>query len=329
MNSILLVDDNVHLIALLGKMLAPIGPITFATSGPAALVQMRERAPDLVLLDAQMPAMSGYAVCEAMKADPELDKIPVIFVTAHNDVAAEVQALAAGAVDFISKPVNEAILLARVRTQLPLKRLSDELRRSAAVDGLTGLNNRASFDQRLKLEWARAVRSGASLSLVLLDVDHFKKYNDRYGHPAGDACLRQIAGALGAQARRPADVAARVGGEEFALLLPDTDAAGARCAAERIRSAVARLAIAHEASATAAHVTVSIGVATCWPRPAPPAPPALTAATACTAEDLVKHADQALYAAKSQGRDRVAVEPAQDAWVQPEPEPAALLAAGA
>ncbi|WP_422016761.1 diguanylate cyclase domain-containing protein [Roseateles sp.] len=306
MNSILIVDDNVHLIALLGKMLAPIGQITFATSGPAALAQMRERAPDLVLLDAQMPAMSGYAVCEAMKSDPELDRIPVIFVTAHNDVAAEVQGLAAGAVDFISKPFNEAILLARARTQLRLKCLSDELRRRAAVDGLTGLDNRASFDQRLQLEWARAVRSGAPLSLVLLDVDHFKKYNDRYGHPAGDGCLRQVAGALGAQARRPADVAARVGGEEFALLLPDTDAAGARDTAERIRSAVARLGIAHEASATAAHVTVSIGVATCRPGPA------------CTAEDLMKHADQALYAAKAQGRDRVSVEPA----------PAALIAAG-
>jgi PleD family two-component response regulator len=143
MNSVLIVDDNVHLIAVLGKMLAPIGQITFATSGLAALAQMRAQPPDLLLLDAEMPGMDGHEVCRAMKADPDLDKIPVIFVTAHDDVEAEVRGFDAGAVDFISKPVNEPILLARVGMQLKLKCLADKLRKSASVDGLTSLANRA------------------------------------------------------------------------------------------------------------------------------------------------------------------------------------------
>lgn len=298
MNSVLIVDDNIHLIAVLGKMLEPVGQIRFAISGMQALQQMRDEPPDLVLLDAEMPEMSGQEVCRAMKADPDLKNIPVVFVTSHSHVDAEVESLAAGAADFISKPVNEAILLARVKTQLRLKTFADELRRVAAVDGLTGLANRRTFDSQLKLEWSRTARTGNSLSLILLDVDHFKKYNDHYGHPAGDRCLRQVAEALGGQARRSTDLAARVGGEEFALLLPDTDAAGAHDAAERIRAAVAGLSIAHAASTTASHVTVSIGVATCQPN---------TTNQPRTFEDLLDQSDQALYAAKSQGRNRVAV----------------------
>lgn len=296
MNSILVVDDNVHLIAQLGKMLAPLGQIRFATAGKPALEQMRSQPPDLVLLDAEMPDMNGYAVCQAMRADPELEGIPVIFVTAHDDEDAEVRGLAAGAVDFIAKPVKEAILLARVRTHLRLKSLTDELRRSATVDGLTELANRSAFDQRLVLEWARAARTGSSLSLVLLDVDHFKKYNDRYGHPSGDGCLRAVARAIAGQARRPADLAARVGGEEFALLLPDTDTHGALEAAERIRSAVVLLGIEHDASPTAPNVTVSVGVATCLP---------VLAARPETRERFIEQADKALYAAKAGGRNRI------------------------
>lgn len=307
--SILVVDDNLTLIALMGKMLEPVARVRFATGGAPALQQMREQPPDLVLLDAEMPEMDGYAVCQAMKADPELDKIPVIFVTAHNDAQAEIRGLTAGAVDFISKPVNEPILLARVQTHLRLKRLSDELRRRAAMDALTGLDNRGSFDQRLHLEWSRAARQGSSLSLVLVDVDHFKKFNDRYGHPAGDACLRAVADALGLQAHRAADLAARLGGEEFALLLPDTDAAGARVAAERVRAAVAQLAIPHAASDTCAHLSVSVGVATCQPQP--PVQPSC-------ALQLVEQADKALYRAKSEGRNSVSVAPPLPRCVRPE-----------
>ena len=308
MNSILIVDDNLPLIALMGKMLEPMGQVRFANAGRPALDLMREQLPDLVLLDAEMPDMDGYAVCQAMKADPELERIPVIFVTAHDDVESEIRGLTAGAADFISKPVNEPILLARVQTQLRLKRLSDELRRRAAIDPLCGLANRGSFDQRLQLEWSHAARNGTELSLILIDVDHFKKFNDRYGHPTGDACLRAVADALGLQAHRATDLAARIGGEEFALLLPQTDAAGACVAAGRIRDAVVRLAIPHAASQTAPHLTVSVGVAT--RRPAPPV-------QATDAMDLVEQADRALYAAKAQGRNRMALAPQQTACLPP------------
>lgn len=313
MTSILIVDDNPNLIAVLGKMLAPVGQVRFATSGAMALARMRDETPDLVLLDAEMPGMDGYAVCQAMKADPALERIPVIFVTSHNAPEAELRGLNAGAVDFISKPVNEPVLLARVQTHLRLKQLSDELQRRAATDALTSLANRGHFDQRLQLEWARAARNGEALSLILLDVDHFKKFNDRYGHPAGDACLRAVADALALRARRSTDLVARVGGEEFAVLLPHTHADGAQQAAEQLRAAVAALGIPHGGSDTAPHVTISIGVASCQP-----VPPVSAGGT----QSLVERADQALYVAKSQGRNRVHLDQAAPVA----PERAALLA---
>lgn len=242
--------------------------------------------------------MSGIELCQEMRTQHDLSAIPVMFVTGHDDADAEVQALTAGAVDFISKPVNEAILLARVSTQLRLKSLTDQLLRSASIDGLTGLANRRELDQRLIAEWSRAARQGAPLSVLMLDVDHFKLYNDRYGHPVGDQCLRAVAGAVAEQARRATDLAARFGGEEFTLVLPDTGAAQAQEIAERLRSQVQALALDHAASPSARHVSVSIGVATCHPH-AGAAQPGVSA--------LMSKADQALYAAKAQGRNRVCV----------------------
>lgn len=297
MPTILIVDDNVPLIQVIAPMLAGLGQVRFATSGAAALRQMRMDPPDLVLLDAEMPEMSGYDVCTQMRADPALEGIPVIFVTSHDDLDAELRGLAAGAVDFIGKPVREPLLVARVTTQLRVKQLTDALRRSAMLDGLTGLHNRGSFDQQLSREWQRSLRNGDPLALVLLDVDHFKRFNDHYGHPAGDACLRAVATAVAGLARRPGDMAARVGGEEFAVLLPSTTVDGAREVAEAIRQAIAELAIPHAASLTAAHVTASLGVAGCVPHPSP---------RDGAEQALLQAADDALYAAKSAGRDCVA-----------------------
>jgi diguanylate cyclase (GGDEF)-like protein len=312
MNSILIVDDNIHLIALMGKMLEPLARVIFATNGQAALREMRKSRPDLVLLDQEMPGMSGDEVSAAMRDDPDLRDIPVIFVTGHNDAEAEVRALNAGAVDFIAKPVHEAILLARVKTQLRLKGLSDELRRNATLDGLTGIHNRAAFDSRLAIEWARASRNGSPLSLLLLDVDHFKQYNDHYGHPAGDRCLQAIARTVDGVSKRANDMAARVGGEEFAVLLPDTPIAGAQAAAERLRAEILALELPHAQSSTLPLVTVSIGAAQ-WLPSGPHA--------GCRPADLMDWADKALYAAKAGGRNQVALQPAADG-------PAALLSAG-
>ena len=298
MPTILIVDDNVSLIQVLAPMLSGLGQVKFATSGRAALTQMRRSPPDVVLLDAEMPGMSGYEVCTAMRADPELAAIPVIFVTSHDDLDAEVRGLESGAEDFISKPVSEPLLLARVSTQLRVKRLTDELRRTATQDGLTQLNNRGSFDQQLQREWLRSTRTGEPLALVLLDVDHFKRFNDHYGHPAGDACLRAVAGTLAHTGRRAGDMAARIGGEEFALLLPNTTAAGAQQIAESVRQAIGDMAIPHAGSLTSTHVTASLGVAACQ---APHPPEGLNQ------DSLLQAADAALYQAKAGGRNRVAL----------------------
>ncbi|WP_240456815.1 diguanylate cyclase domain-containing protein [Acidovorax sp. 1608163] len=259
---------------------------------------MRESAPDLVLLDAEMPGMSGYEVCEAIRADATLADIPVIFVTGHGETDAEVRGLEAGAVDFITKPVNEALLLARVRTQLRLKSMADELRSMATTDGLTGLANRRYFDELMRREWQRCARTGSSIALLMADIDHFKRYNDSYGHPGGDACLQAVAKTLTLVARRPADRVGRLGGEEFVVLLPDTDVAGGQEVAEHAVKLIQALALPHVASLTAEHVTISVGVAV------------------CTGQDMARHdpqslysaADHALYAAKAQGRNRWAAE---------------------
>lgn len=201
-DNILLVDDDPRTIQILARILAQSGNLRFATNGQEALRLARESVPDLVLLDAEMPGLSGFQVCAAMKADPALSDVPVVFVTGHSDSTFEVAAFELGAVDFISKPVSAPLVLARVQTQLRVKRLTDELRRVATTDGLTGVANRRQFDDVLGREWLRARRAGDPMALLMIDVDHFKLYNDRYGHPAGDSCLRKVR--QGAGRREPA-----------------------------------------------------------------------------------------------------------------------------
>ncbi len=291
---LLIVDDDVVSIQLLGRLLGELGTLRFSTSGEQALQLARARPPDLILLDAEMPGLSGLQTCAALKAEPELADVPVIFITSRAEEAMELEGLAAGAADFIAKPVRPALLLARARTQLRLKRLTDQLKRVATHDALTGIANRRRFDELLALEWARLQRAepGASLALILADVDHFKRYNDRHGHPAGDAVLRAVAQAMAGALHRPYDLLARYGGEEFALLLPQADAAGARAVAERLLAAVRALALPHADSPTAAWVTISLGLA-CANGERPD-----------SAAALLAEADAALYRAKAGGRDR-------------------------
>lgn len=297
--SILIVDDNSAMIQVMAGMLKGVAQLRFATRGGDAMEQMARSIPDLVLLDAEMPGMSGYEVCAAMKGDARLANVPVIFVTGHGETESEVRGLEAGAVDFITKPVNAALLLARVRTQLRIKSLTDELRNLATTDGLTGVSNRRHFDELLLREWQRCARSATPLSLLMVDVDHFKRYNDHYGHPAGDSCLKALVQVLLSAGQRPGDLVGRLGGEEFAIMLPETDAAGAQEVAERTVQAVRMLGLPHAASLHADHVTVSVGVAT---RSAH----AQSQAEPVDDEDLwglVGRADKALYAAKNDGRD--------------------------
>ncbi|MBC7779970.1 MAG: diguanylate cyclase [Proteobacteria bacterium] len=298
--SILLVDDDPGSIQLLGRILVELGEVRFATRGEDALRLAGEAAPDLILLDAEMPGMSGFQVCEALKADPLLADVPVIFVTSHNETAFELAGFELGAVDFIVKPVSPPLVKARVRTQLRLKRMSDQLRLISTIDGLTGVANRRRFDERLECEWSRARRTRNVLALLMIDVDHFKRYNDRYGHLAGDACLRAIAQILDQASQRPADLAARYGGEEFVLLLPDTDEAGAWHVATDILRRVEACAFPHADSPSSECVSVSIGLACA----SPGTQSCCATPTIDTATKLVHAADLALYAAKRDGRAR-------------------------
>lgn len=291
---ILIVDDDVGTIRLLAQVVRDLGDVRFATSGADALAATRAEAPDLVLLDAEMEGMDGYQTCTALRVLPGMEAVPILFVTSHRGVDAEIKALAAGAVDFITKPFHPHIVEARVRTHLALKQRTDALLRLATLDGLTGIANRRAFDGALAQETLRLAQGGAGpLSLVLVDVDHFKRFNDFYGHQAGDDCLRAVAGALSGGVRRNGEVAARFGGEEFAILLPGHDPSAALVAAERLRRTVAGLSLPHAARPDGDLVTISAGAATL-------AEPGESA-------DLIAAADQALYRAKSSGRNRVVV----------------------
>jgi diguanylate cyclase (GGDEF)-like protein len=296
--NILLVDDDPGAIQLMGRILADVGKLHFATNGNDALRLARGIVPDLILLDAEMPGMTGFELLKTLKAESSLTDVPVIFITSHNEASFEVSALDMGAADFIAKPLRPSRVLARVRTQLRVKQMSDELRRTATTDALTGVSNRRQFDVSLECEWLRARRSGEPVSLLMIDVDHFKLYNDLYGHPKGDDCLRGVTQALLYACNRPADLVARYGGEEFMILLPQTPRHGAQHMAQHVLEAVAAFGIFHEDSQTTHHVSVSVGIgcfddaSAGWP---------YESHVLC-ANDLVEAADKALYAAKQAGR---------------------------
>jgi diguanylate cyclase (GGDEF)-like protein len=249
--------------------------------------------PDLVLLDVVMPGIDGFEVCRRLKGNPDTARIPIIFITGRNEEQDEIRGLELGAVDYITKPFSLPIVRSRVRTQLELKRLRDQLERQSMVDGLTGIPNRRLYQDHLALIWGQCLRQRSALSLILMDVDHFKAYNDHYGHQAGDECLVRVAQALENTKRRYLDQVARYGGEEFICILPGTDCAGALARAELMRTAVEALAIPHACSSAAAHVTISLGAACVRPRAGDDGP-----------EGAVALADQALYRAKQQGRNR-------------------------
>ena len=289
---ILVVDDAMENIQILHAALQDEHEVLFALDGPRALELARTQHPDLILLDAMMPDMDGYALCKELQAAPETADIPVIFVTALSSPEDETRALEAGAADFISKPVNAAVVRARVRTQLTVKRQRDALRALILLDGLTGVANRRAFDERLEAEWRRCGRNQLPVALVLVDIDHFKLYNDHYGHQAGDNTLLQVAGAMQRAAARAQDLVARYGGEEFAILLPQLDARGATGVAGRLKAELEKMAIPHLASPTAPHLTVSMGIA------------CMTPGEHSLPGDLIQAADALLYKAKAAGRNQ-------------------------
>ncbi|MGN7612635.1 diguanylate cyclase [Magnetococcales bacterium HHB-1] len=291
---ILLVDDLPSNIQVLHKALGKEHQVFFATNGKTALKMSLEKQPDLILLDVDMPGMDGFEVCRRLKEDTQTKHIPVIFVTAMDQEEDEIKGLQLGATDFIPKPIRPAVVALRVQNHLQLKRYRERLEAMSFLDGLTNIPNRRWFDNALNDEWRRSMRHQGSLSVILMDVDHFKKFNDHYGHQEGDYCLKKVAKVLQKSIQRPTDLVARYGGEEFVALLPDTDYQGLIQIAEKFREVVEQLAIPHqENTRTAEVVTISVGGASMIPLQDD------------AMDHLLKEADRCLYQAKKQGRNRI------------------------
>jgi two-component system cell cycle response regulator len=255
--------------------------------------------PDLVLLDLDLPDVSGFDVCRELKADPRTMNIPVLFLTGTEDPSVKAAALDLGAIDYITKPFDPAELRARVRSALRTKRYHDLLAARAQLDGLTGLWNRGYFDRRLEGELSAALRHHHPLAIALIDLDHFKRLNDTYGHPFGDQILQTFASTL-TRTVRASDVACRYGGEEFVVILRDTARGEAVRAAERIRCMVRELNMTSRGQQVA--VTASVGVASLDKKAA-----AGHGGLKVRAAELIQAADSALYQAKGNGRDQVVI----------------------
>lgn len=293
-NTILIVDDEPVNIKALEIVLGDEHNLTYATTGEMALEMARtDPQPDLILMDIVMPGLDGFEVCAELKQDDKTRHIPVVFLTAKWETSEETRGLELGAVDYIRKPFSPPIIRARIRNHLELKRNRDLLENLSTLDGLTNIPNRRRFDEIYIQEWNRALRTKSPLSLLFIDIDHFKNYNDLYGHMAGDDCLKAVARVLQSSLGRPADFLARFGGEEFIMLLPDTTEKGCLHLSENIRAELRALNIEHRDSPVASHLTVSIGAVTC------------TDVSRCERSLLLEQADRLLYKAKHEGRDCV------------------------
>lgn len=290
--TVLVVDDEKQNRSLMAELLTDDCRVILAKNGTQALERAQELKPDLILLDVLMPEMSGYQVIQALKHDDSTRQIPVIFISALDSPADEERGLDLGAVDYITKPFHPSIVRKRVRNHLQSVHHRNLLENLAMIDSLTEIANRRRYNESLENEWRRCARNMKPLSLAIVDVDHFKAYNDHLGHADGDQVLRQIAHALSAFVRRPGDLVARYGGEEFVLLLPDTDANAAARLGNEVRTRIEALQIPHPSSPVSRYVTVSLGGMTAIPD------------GGSTDPLFFQEADAALYAAKAEGRNR-------------------------
>jgi len=301
---ILLVDDQPMIHEALRRMLADADDIElhYCREGTEAVKMASDLHPSVILQDLVMPDIDGLMLVKFYNANEITRDIPVIVLSSKEDAKTKAEAFSVGANDYLVKLPDQIELLARIRYHakayaalLERNAALKELKLISITDGLTKLFNRRHFDELFDVEWKRSIREQHAISLIMIDIDHFKQFNDNYGHQAGDDCLVEVAKALQSAAKRPADTAARYGGEEFIVILANTDEKGALTLAENIRQAVVALNIAHDHSSAADHVTVSLGVASEIP------------STDSPAERLLKAADQALYQAKEAGRNRTAI----------------------
>ncbi len=321
---ILIVDDEKTLRLVLHRAMEREGyRLMEASNGEECLEVCQQIMPDIILLDAMMPGIDGFACCNELKSRLGEDCPPILMITVLDDQASVDLAFEVGATDYITKPIHWAVLRQRVRrilksrwafkelqhqiererlltTQLEeanqkLAEFNQELKRLALMDGLTQLANRRCFDDYLDREWKRLKREQLPLSLILCDIDFFKAYNDTYGHQAGDECLKQVAQILEQCARRPADLVARYGGEEFAMILPNTTVEGATEVAERVQALLKAKQIIHQGSKGSSWLTISLGINTIIPD------------ENASIESLIDEADKALYQAKLDGRNKIRI----------------------
>ncbi|MDR3212769.1 MAG: diguanylate cyclase [Azoarcus sp.] len=307
---ILVIEDTVTSATVVCGWLTGMGLTALhAANGEAGLEMFGSERPDLILLDIIMPGMDGFEVARHIRAQEKDNWTPIIFLTARADEKDLQRAIEAGGDDYIIKPVSEIVLKAKINAVYRMAQMRDalcqvksklekanrELQRLSSIDGLTGIANRRCFDEVLLREWRRCSRSSSPLSLLMLDVDLFKLFNDHYGHQMGDECLKIVAHTLVETTQRPNDMVTRYGGEEFATILPETDAGGALAVAEAMRAGIEGLRIDHAWSSVMQAVTISVGVACVIPpRDGEAGIPA-----------LIKAADDALYRAKEGGRNQV------------------------
>lgn len=291
---ILIVDDMPLNIKVLVQALRDSYVIKIANNGDKAetITKMLPQ-PDLILLDIEMPGMNGYELCTKLKANVLTEKIPIIFITGRTEVIDERIGFEMGAVDYIAKPFNASVVQARVKTHVELKRQTDLLAKMASQDSLTGIANRRYFDEYIEQEWLRARRSKTFLSIIFIDIDFFKHFNDFFGHSVGDQCLKIVATAIKQCLKRQSDFVARYGGEEFVVVLPDTDITAAAQLAEKMRSTVQDLKLPHTPAKGFNTVTLSLGVSSVIPD------------EKSNVGALVGAADRALYQVKCGGRNQV------------------------
>ena len=312
---VLLVDDQAIVAEAIRRMLASEENLEYHyCADPArAIAEAVEFQPTVILQDLVMPDIDGMMLLRFFRANPVTKNIPIIVMSSKEDPKIKSEVFELQASDYLVKIPDKIELIARVRAhsrsylaqqqrdeayralrdlQIELEKKNKELQRLSSLDGLTGIANRRRFDEYLEQEWLRAARGNKILSLVLTDIDHFKTYNDNYGHQGGDEVLRRVAQSLETGTHRPGDLVARYGGEEFAIILPDTDPSGAARVAEAIREVVERLNIPHGYSTAADYVTISMGVASIIPR------------EGGLPSTLIEAADEALYEAKHSGRNR-------------------------
>jgi len=290
---ILIVEDSRLNQEVLRRILGDDHTLSIAENGVEALEKAKTEYPDIILLDIVLPGMNGFDVLIELKKNDSTHSIPVIIISAMTKPDDEVKGLTLGAVDYITKPFNEIVVKTRIETQLKILKQMQIIEKFGFVDALTSIPNRRQFDRDLIREWNRAMREQTPLSILMIDVDHFKIYNDTHGHQQGDVALQTVASAIETSLKRSTDIAARWGGEEFVVLLPHTPLEGALSVAETIRANVESAIITGVDGTSPHNVTISIGVANMLP------------STDNSIPKLIKLADEALYIAKDKGRNRV------------------------